>query len=73
MILGDDIVKEMVKVKIVKDGKVKYLIVEKGTSIRLQDGTYRIAGKNPDDIELTKKEYKAEMKIKKLELKKEKK
>ncbi len=71
MILGDDIVKEMVKVKIVKDGKVKYLIVEKGTSIRLQDGTYRIAGKNPDDIELTKKEYKAEMKIKKLELKKE--
>ena len=73
MILGDDIVKEMVKVKIVKDGKVKYLIVEKGTSIRLQDGTYRIAGKNPDDIELTKKEYKTEMKIKKLELKKEKK
>ncbi|MBR3117285.1 MAG: hypothetical protein IKF36_05355 [Bacilli bacterium] len=65
--------KEMVKVKIINNNQVKYIIVEKGTSIRLQDGTYRIAGKNPDDIILTKKEYKSEMKIKKLELKKEKK
>ena len=63
--------KEMVKVKIVKDNKVKFVIAEKGTSIRLSDGTYIIAGKNPEDIVLTKKEYKSEMKIKKLALKKE--
>ena len=73
MILGDGILKEMVKVKIVNGNNIKYIIVEKGTSIKLQDGTYRVAGKNPDDVILTKKEYKSEMKIKKLELKKEKK
>ena len=70
MILGDDILKEMIKVKITNGKETKYIIVEKGTSIKLKDGTYIVAGKNPDDVELTRKEYKSEMKKLKLSLKK---
>ena len=62
--------KEMVKVKISYGKETKYVIAEKGTSIKLKDGTYIIAGKNPEDRVLSKKEYKKEMKVKKLSLKK---